>query len=62
MEGDMKESGKKTIWKDLVFTNGKMEESMRVNTKTIRNMGMAYTSGQMAGSTMVTGTKANNMD
>lgn len=46
---------------DLVFTNGKMAESMRDNINTIKNMEKESIFGQMAEFMMVNGLMENNM-
>jgi hypothetical protein len=61
MEESMKVNGKKTTWKVWVCTHGEMEGSLKVSTKTIRNMGMEFTLGLMAAVTKDIGQMGNNM-
>ena len=56
-----KESGKLTIWKDMVFISGTMEENMKGSIKMIKSMGTASISGQMEDNTMVIGLRESSM-
>ena len=61
MAGNMKENGKITTWKELVFMFGTMGGSMKANTKMIRNLDLVFTHGQMEDVMKVTGIEGNNM-
>lgn len=49
MEGDIKASGKITIWKAMEYTRGKMEGAIKVNIKKIKSMDTGYTLGLTGG-------------
>ena len=61
MEGSTMDSGKTTIWRDMVYTCGKTEEDTKANTIMIRNVDSVSTIGQMAESTKDGGSRASNM-
>ena len=58
----MKETGKITIWMDMVFTLGKMEGNMKASTKRIRNMAKVSTLVPTVGNTMESGRMVDNME
>jgi hypothetical protein len=62
MEGSTKESGRITIWRDLAFMFGMMEENMKGNTRMIRSMVLGFTLGLMVDAMKVIGIKGNNME
>lgn len=55
-------NGSIIIWTVLASTLGKMEESTRANTKTIKSMDLEYIFGQMAVSTREIGQRASSTD
>ena len=58
---DTKENGLKIIWKAWEFIFGMTAECIKVNTKMIRSMAMAYTPGQTAVVTRATGSEESSM-
>ena len=50
-----------TKWKAKVLLPGVTAEDMRATTRMIKSMDTVHLSGQMVGSTLVTGAKVNNM-
>jgi hypothetical protein len=57
----MRDLGKITICTDKVTIVGVMDVNTKVNTTWTRNMGMGFTTGQMAGDTKGTGRMGSNM-
>ena len=55
-------NGSITRWKAKVPSLGVTEEDMKETTRMIKSTGMVHLSGQMVGSTLVTGAKVNNME
>lgn len=51
-----------TKWRAKVLLPGATAEDMRATTRMIKNTDMVPLSGQMVGSTLVTGAKVNNME
>lgn len=51
-----------TKWKAKVLLPGVTAEDMRATTRMIKSMDTVHLSGQMVGSTLVTGAKVNNME
>jgi hypothetical protein len=62
MAVNIKENGLTTIWREWVFTLGKMEGAMKANIETIRNMGTEFTHGQITECIKVCGSVENSMD
>ena len=59
-EGNFMVSGLRTTWKASVSTLTQMGSGTMDNIRQIRKMDMAFTSGQMEGSTKDGGRKANS--
>jgi len=59
---NMKENGKITIWRELVFISGMMVENTKANIKMIKSMGMEFIHGLMVVAMRVTGIKENSME
>ena len=55
MEDNIKVNGLITIWMVWVFILGLMADATWENTKTIKNMDMVFTSGQMEDFILVNG-------
>ena len=55
-------SGLTTKWRARVLLPGVTAEDMRATTRMIKSTDMVPLSGQMVGSTLVTGAKVNNME
>ena len=51
-----------TKWKAKVLLPGVTAEDMRATTRMIKSMDTVHLSGQIVGSTLVTGAKVNNME
>ena len=64
IDGMMAENSKELmsiiLWRDTEYLLGRMDESMLVVTKMIKNVDMALSSGQTAENTLVLGRTANN--
>ena len=58
----MKETGSTIVCTVKERSHGLMEEVMRVNTNTIRNMDLEHSSGQMEENTLDIGKMENNME
>ena len=61
MEEYMMESGKMECFTAEENTHGQMDESMKANSKEIKNMDKVCISGLMVKSMMEVGSKVNNM-
>jgi hypothetical protein len=56
------ENGKTIKCMDTAYSLGVTADDLTVSTRTIRSMGMVFSSGQMAVNTMDNGKMANNME
>ena len=62
MEGGIKVSGSRIIWKDMGCMSGVTAGNIRGNTRMIRSMASVYTHGMMGESMRGIGTEESNME